>query len=137
VASQLLTTARREPHAEPGRDRTVETTGPHEVAARTCGRRRQQVCRVELLRDPVRLDEPGPAPSSRGIVAAATLLVAQHQPDLDGQPLDGLGEAQVLDLLQEREDVAALAAAVALVIAGGRVDRERRRLLVVEGAQTP
>ena len=52
-----------------------------------------------------------------------------------GQPLHRLHEGQVLDLLQEGEDVAALAAAEAVVVAAGRADLERRRLLVVERAQ--
>ena len=44
-------------------------------------------------------------------------------------------EGEVLDLLQEREDVAALTAAEAVVVAPCRADLERRGLLVVERAQ--
>ena len=56
-------------------------------------------------------------------------------PDPVGQPLDGLGEGQVVDLLLERDDVAALAAAEAVEEPAGRRHLEARGLLVVEGAQ--
>ena len=51
---------------------------------------------------------------------AAALLVAQLDAELGREPLDGLGEGEVLDLLHERDDVAALAAAEAVVAADGR-----------------
>ena len=96
---------------------------------------RRQLVGVELLGDPVGLDQPlrcGPrgrssrtSPSSRRSVHAV----------LVGEPLDGLGEGEPVDLHQEGDDVAALAAAEAVPeLARGR-DVERRRLLVVEGAQ--
>ena len=61
--------------------------------------------------------------------------VAQLDPDPVGQPLDRLGERQVVDLLHEGDDVAALAAAEAVEEPAGRGDLEARGLLVVEGAQ--
>ena len=63
------------------------------------------------------------------------LLVAQLDADAAGQVLDRLGEAQVVDLPHERDDVAALAAAEAVEEPLGRAHLERRGLLVVEGAQ--
>ena len=52
-----------------------------------------------------------------------------------GEQLDGLDEGDVLDLLQERVDVAALAAAEAVEVAVVGPHVERRGLLVVERAQ--
>ena len=52
-----------------------------------------------------------------------------------GEQFDGLDEADVLDLLDERVDVAALAAAEAVEVAVVGADVKRRRLLVVERAQ--
>ena len=85
-------------------------------------------------RQPVRLDVAG---ALRGLPARrrAALLVAQLHAVAAGQPLDGLDERQVLGAADEADDVAGLAAAEAHVVAEGRVDVERRRLLVVEGAQ--
>ena len=62
-------------------------------------------------------------------------LVAQLDAHAAGQVLDGLGEAQVVDLADERDDVAALAAPEAVEEPLAGADLERRRLLVVEGAQ--
>src|SRR6478672_11068449 len=91
---------------------------------------------VELLRHPVRLDQPR-ALAERHTTRArpAALLVVQLDAELGGEPLDRLGEGEVLDLLHERDDVAALAAAEAVVAADGGTHGEARRLLVVEGAQ--
>src|SRR5215207_10308280 len=63
------------------------------------------------------------------------LLVPQLDADLAGQPLDGFGERELVVLLDERDDVAPLAAAEAVPHAAKRGDVERRRLLVVERAQ--
>src|SRR5262249_42061268 len=51
------------------------------------------------------------------------------------QPLDRLGEGDPLDALEEGEDVAVGAAAEAVERPILRIDVERRRLLVVEGAE--
>ena len=62
--------------------------------------------------------------------------VADRVPDPVGQYFDGLDEADVFDLLDERVHVAALAAAEAVEVTVVGPDVERRRLLVVKGAQT-
>src|SRR5205814_2820496 len=91
---------------------------------------------VELLGDLVRLDEASTLGTARAVRPSVALLAAQGDPDLVGEPLDGLAEAEPVDLHQEPEDVAALAAAEAVDESSGRVDVERRGLLVVERAQT-
>ena len=48
---------------------------------------------------------------------------------------DGLGEADVLDFLDEGEDVAMLMAAEAIEELAAGVDAERRRFFLVEGAE--
>ena len=55
--------------------------------------------------------------------------------DAVGEHFNRLDEADVLDLLDERVDVAAFAAAEAVEVAMVGPDVKRRRLLVVEGAQ--
>src|SRR5690606_37829579 len=54
---------------------------------------------------------------------------------LVGEALDGLPEAEAVDLHQEGEDVPALLAAETVKEAPARCDVEGRRLLVVEGTQ--
>ena len=49
-----------------------------------------------------------------------------------GQPFDRFGERQLVDLLHEADDVAALTAAETVPEAAGRCDVERRRALVVK-----
>ena len=66
---------------------------------------------------------------------AAALLVAQLDADPTGQVLHGLGEGQVVDLLDEGDDVPALAAAEAVPQAQLGADVEGGGALVVEGAQ--
>jgi len=53
-----------------------------------------------------------------------------------GEPLDGSGEVEVLRLADEGDDITAGLAAEAVVHAEARVERERRRPLGVERAQT-
>ena len=75
---------------------------------------------VELLGDPVRLDQAAALRPRRPVVAdLAAVLVAQLDAVLVGQPLDGLAEGQAVDLHQEGDDVAALAAAEAVEEARG------------------
>jgi hypothetical protein len=83
----------------------------------------------------VRLDQPGPLPllPPRDV---PTLLIAELDAGPLRQPLDRLGERQVLHAPDERDDVAALPAAEAEVVSPRRGDVERRALLVVEGAQS-
>src|SRR3954465_15343478 len=96
---------------------------------------RRELFDVELRRRGVRLDELLPL---AGLLAGGgpALLVGDLDAGLAGQYLDRLDERQVLPLLHERDEVAADAAAEALVEPVGRVDVERRRLLVVERAET-
>ena len=61
--------------------------------------------------------------------------VADRVADAVGEQFNRLDEADVFDLLDERVDVAALAAAEAVEVAVVGPDVKRRRLLVVEGAQ--
>jgi hypothetical protein len=93
-----------------------------------------ELLEVVLGGQPVRLDQPG---ALGGLAAGCrrALLVAQLDAVAAGQPLDGLLEVQVLGVAHEADDVAGLAAAEAHVVPERRVDVERRRLLVVEGAQ--
>ncbi len=73
-----------------------------------------EVLGVELLRDPVGLDEPLPRRALGAVVARVAVLAAQGDADLVGQPLHGLGERQPVDLHDERDDVATLLAAEAV-----------------------
>src|SRR5690606_28165940 len=59
------------------------------------GPRGEQLPGVELLGDPVRLDQPLPLPLVRPLGVAA-LLVAEPDPGLDDQRLHRLDEADVL-----------------------------------------
>src|SRR5690606_25687964 len=90
---------------------------------------------VELLGDAVGLHQPGTARASgaRGLVGP--LLAPQLHSVLVGESLDRLHERQAVDLLQEADRVAALTTAEAVPHLAGRVDVERRGLLVVEGAE--
>jgi hypothetical protein len=67
--------------------------------------------------------------------AGVLLLALQLDPVAVGQQLHRLGEAQPLLLLDELDRVAADAAAEAVVELLLRVDRERRRALLVERAE--
>ena len=89
---------------------------------------------VKLLGLPVRLDQP-PALACllAGDVAAG--LVAELDARAGGQALDRLAELQALQLHDELDDVAALAAGEAVVQLLARRDVERGGALVMEGAQ--
>src|SRR5581483_3268819 len=65
----------------------------------------------------------------------ATFDAAQRDPGPLRQALDRLHKAQMVDLLHEVDDVAALTTAVAEIHVAGLRDGERRRLLIVERAQ--
>ena len=64
----------------------------------------------------------------------AALLVSQVDASPGRQALDRLGEVEVVNLLHELDDVAALGAREAVPQPAGRGDVERRRLLVVKRA---
>jgi hypothetical protein len=76
-----------------------------------------------------------PHPDPRLGAGARVFGVAELDPDPVSQPLDGLGEAEVVDLAHEVDHVAPLTTAEAVEEASRRGDLEARRLLVVKGAQ--
>ena len=119
--------------AEGGRRRGVEAA-LGEVGAGRLGLGFAELRGVELLGGGVHRDQPGPG-AAVALDAGAPALVGQRVAHPLGQALDGLHEAEVLHLLDELDGVAALAAAEAVVVAVRRTHVERRRLLVVEGAQ--
>ena len=80
----------------------------------------------------VRGEQPG-AVAVVGRLAA--VFVVQLEADAAREPFDRLGEGDVVHPLQEREDVAALAAAEAVVEADLRAHVEARAALVVERAE--
>src|SRR5262249_118860 len=63
------------------------------------------------------------------------LLIGQLDAGPGGEMLDGLGEGEVVDLLHEPDDVAAIGAGEAVPQATGRGHVERRGFFVVERAQ--
>ena len=77
------------------------------------GRRGCQLLDVELRGRPVGLDEAG-ALAGLPVGRRAALVVPEGDAVARGQPLDRLGEGQVVDLHHERDDVAALLAAEAV-----------------------
>jgi hypothetical protein len=134
VLEQCVPVARRETDAERLGGRLVEAAIGEELAP---GHR---VGGGELLdvvggRDLVRLDQPGTEVGVTAWDRGAALGVPQLDAVLVGEPLDGVGETEALDLLQEADHVAAFAAAEAEEDISSRGDMEGRRLLVVEGAQ--
>ncbi len=108
---QRFPAGRREATTVRLRRRAIEATFQQELAGQLtvrCG----QLVGVELLRQPMCLHETGPLavlPDGR----RAALLVAQLDSHVAGQPFDRLDEGQVIDLLHEPDDVAALPAAEA------------------------
>ena len=77
--------------------------------------------------------QPLAAPS-RGVGPRRALLVLEGDPEPVGEPLDRLGEVEILRLLDEADDVAALPAAEAVVELVDGIDGEARRPFLVEGA---
>jgi len=67
--------------------------------------------------------------------AAGALLVFDGDAEALAQRLDGLGEIELFGFADERDDVAGLAAAEALVETLVGIDVEGRRFFVVEGAE--
>ena len=90
---------------------------------------------VELLRGGVGGQQPAAAATVALHIRRRRTRVGDRVADPVGEQLDGLDEADVLDLLDERVDVAALAAAEAVKMPVVGPDVKRRRLLVVERAQ--
>ena len=134
VAHQRLAVAGRETHPE-GRGRGLVEPALVQELPRDHGVGAGQLLGVELLGDLVRLDQSAAGRSARSYGLVVAVLATQLDAELVGEPLDGLGEGEPVDLHEEGDDVTALAAAEAVEELAGRVDVERRRLLVVEGAQ--
>ncbi len=134
VAGERLPLGGRVPHPEVLRVGQREPALGQERPAGGGGRAVQPLG-VELRRHLVRLQQP----AALAVLPArhlAALLVPQVDAAPGGEPLHGLHERQVVDLLHELDDVAALGAGEAVPEAAGRGDVERRGLLVVEGAQS-
>ncbi len=70
-----------------------------------------------------------------GLCSRVLLLTLELDPVAVGEHLDRIGEAETLFLLDELDHVAADTTAEAVVELFLRVDRERGRALVVEGAE--
>jgi len=111
--------------------RGIEPPLAEEPPRRLCLGRRE-LRPEELLRGGVGREQPA-AVALIGCLPA--VLVVQGVADAGGEPLDRLLEGDVVHLLQEGVDVAALAAAEAVVEADLRTHVEARAALVVEGAQ--
>jgi len=112
----------------------LESAGGKEFPGRT-GSRGENLLRIKIRGGPVRLDQP----------AAPGLLLAGNMPALfitelnagsGSQPLHRLSESQGVDLADKGDDVATLGAGEAVPQAAGRRDIERRRLLLVERAES-
>ena len=73
-----------------------------------------------------------PAPATLGLDARRRLLVLERHAEALGEPLDRADEIQVLGLADERDEIATLPAAEAVVELVDGVDGEARRLLLVE-----
>src|SRR5215469_10803572 len=133
MPGQRLPFSRRVAHPESPGIGELEATRRQEVAP--CqGCRGTQLFGIERGRCLVCLDQPS---ALRLLLTRdmAALLVPQLDPGPVRQSLQRLGEAEVVDLLDELDDVAALVAGEAVPEPPGRRDIERRRLLVMERAQ--
>src|SRR5690606_15991152 len=135
VALEVVPPRRRVPDAE-----VLGVAAPEaalgEERARGLGARGEELLGEVLRRDAGGLDQPL---ATSGLLAralrAAGVLVAELDPDAVGEVLDGLDEREPVDLLDERDDVAALAAPEAVPAPDAGAHVERRRALVVERAQ--
>ncbi len=137
VLEQGLAVAGCEADAELLRGRAVEASLGEE-RARDLGVGGEQLAGVELLREAVGFDQPGPGRSAWPVLGglAVVLLAPQLDAVLVGEALHRVGEREPVVLHHERDDVAAFLAAEAVKKPTARGDVERRGLLVVEGAET-
>lgn len=133
VAGEVVPAGRAVADAEVGSRRLVEAALGEELPA-DLRLGAVQLLDIELGGGLVRLDQPDALAALVGGVVAA-LLVAQGDARLGGEPLDRLGEGEVVDLHHERDGVAALLAAEAVEESLARADLEGGRLLVVERAE--
>ena len=130
---QPIPVARRVTDAEPCPGRLVEAAAEEELAGEF-GIGRRELLGIKRRSDRVRVDEL----LSLGRLLArsgAALLVGDLDTGLTGEDLDRLDEAQVVLLLDERDEVATFAAAETFPESIAGVDVERRSLLVVEGTE--
>lgn len=132
-AGEVVPAGRAVADAEVGGGGTVEAALGEELAA-DLGLGAVQLLDVELGGRLVCLDQPDPLTALVGGVVPA-LLVPQGDAGLGGEPLDHLGELEVVDLHHEGDRVAALLAPEAVEETLARTDLEGGGLLVVEGAQ--
>lgn len=118
---------------EPLGGRTIEAAGIEELPARD-GIGGDELAREEVRRLPVGLEDPLPQ-AGFGTIPATAIGVAQLDPGAVCEVLHRLGEGEVVDLLDEVDDVPALAAAEALEEPAGGNHVETGGPFVVEGAQ--
>ena len=130
----LVPAGRRVAQAELQRDCAVERP-LGEVVASSLGLRGLELLRVVLLGCRIGRHQSRPGSPVTGDAGAAP-FEADLVPDPVGKLLDSLDEADVLHLLQERVDVAAFTASEAVEVTVIGPNMERRRLLVVERAQS-
>ena len=115
VAGEVVPSGGRVADAEVCGGMAVETPGREEVPPRLCLRG------GELLTEPglgqaVGVHEALPSARLDPAPYRTALLVAQLDPGAVGEVLDGLGESEVVDLLDEGDDVTALTAAEAVPV---------------------
>ena len=126
--------ARRVAHAELAQHLLAEPA-TREVAARVLGLfRLPQIGGVEA-RGALEQREQALAPAAALLGARVLVLALELHAVALGEELHGLGEVERLGVAHERDRVALGLAAEAVVELVLAVDRERRRALVVEGAQ--
>ena len=115
--------ARRETEPELAADRLAEPAALEVVAHGHSGRRLPEVALVERGRLVEHRVQPV-APLPRLLLLRRRLLVLERDAEPLRQPLDRLGEVEVLRLADERDHVAALAAAEAVVeLVGGLTEK--------------
>ena len=124
--------------ADPEMSGLLRTEGaPAQESAPRLRRRSGQLLAEPHLSEAIGLQE---ALTRAGLDAAgdraAALLVAQLNADPPRQVLHGLGEGQAIDLLDEGDDITALAAAEAVPQAQLGADVEGGGALIVKGAQS-
>jgi hypothetical protein len=134
MTNQRVPGPRGEPDAELPRGSRVESSLGQELTSRGGLMGLGEQAGVELGGGDVRGHQPGPS-TLRTVRNRAALLVTQRYPGPARQPLDRLGEAEVVGLHDEVDDVATHAAAEAVEVAARRADVERWGLLLVERAQ--
>ena len=126
------------PGASPSRycaaDLLAEAAALEVPARRLASRRVPEVALVEARRLLEQREQPLALPAL-AILLRRALLVLQRHVEAVGQELDRTDEVEVLELLDEGDRVAALAAAEALEGASIGRDTETRRLLLVKGAE--